>query len=67
MSTWDDLGISWAVPQTLSLIPFLTLQLSMGIFLWRHGRKEKSFRQAFYVFFIAVTLADCTVVLVVSS
>lgn len=61
-TTWD-----WDIPQTLSLIPFLIVQISMVVFLVRHGRKEKSFRQAFYVFFIAVTLVDCTMVVVVSS
>lgn len=41
MSDWEDLGISWDIPQTLSLIPFLIVQLFTVAFLLRHGRKEK--------------------------
>lgn len=67
MSDWEDLGITWDIPQTLSQIPFFILQLSMVVFILRHGRKEKSFREAFYNVFVAVTMADCTVVVAVSS
>lgn len=43
----------------------LLVQISMVVFLLLHGRKEKTFRQAFYVFFMVVTVADCALVLLV--
>jgi hypothetical protein len=48
------------------LLPFISIQMSMAIFLVLHGHKEKAFRQAFYVFFVAVTIVDCALVVVVS-
>lgn len=45
----------------------LLVQISTVAFLLLHGRKEKTFRQAFYVFFIAVTVADCALVLLVTT
>lgn len=56
----------WAVISAPSLTPFVVLQLSMVVFLVVRGRKEKTFRQAFYVLFIAVTLIDCLVVVTVN-
>lgn len=43
----------------------LLVQLSMIAFLVIHGRKDRPFRQAFYVFFVAVTLVDCALALLV--
>lgn len=34
--------------------------------LWLYGRKEKTFRQAFYVFFMTATIADCLAMVLVS-
>lgn len=45
---------------------FMVLQVSMVGFLVAHGRRDKTFQQAFYVFFVAVTIADCLLVMVVS-
>lgn len=45
---------------------FIAVQMSTVGFLLVHGRKEKTFRQAFYVFFVAVTVADCLLVIAVS-
>lgn len=53
----------------LSLVLFYVLvliQLSMALFIVIHGRKEKSFRQAFYTLFVSVTVAECLGVLLVS-
>lgn len=49
------------------LATFIAVQMSMIVFLLVHGRREKTFRQAFYVFFVAVTIADCLLVVVVST
>lgn len=52
-----------------SLEPFVFglvgLHLSMVGFLAVHGRKERSFRQAFYLLFMSTTLADCVIVVAV--
>lgn len=61
--TWT---VDWAIPETLALVPFLLVQVSMVVFILCRGRKDKSFRQAFYVFFVVGTIADCTNVIVVS-
>jgi hypothetical protein len=44
----------------------LTVQLSVVVFLLARGRKEKTFRQGFYLFFVAVTLLESFTVAVVS-
>lgn len=62
-----DVQVDWDVFATSLILPFLIVPLSMISFLLRRGRKQKSYRQAFYVFFVAVTVVDCTVVLVVSQ
>ncbi|KAH7715218.1 hypothetical protein AAVH_17403, partial [Aphelenchoides avenae] len=53
---WDTLAPS--------LLPALLISpLSIDAFLIRRGRKE-AYQQTFYVFFIAVTVVDCAVMLV---
>lgn len=49
----------------LTLLPFVLLHLSMFEFLRRYGRREGSFRQAFYVLFMSGTLTDCGVLVAV--
>ncbi|KAH7668107.1 hypothetical protein AAVH_43056, partial [Aphelenchoides avenae] len=49
----------WRKGETWVWAVLLLVQLSMIAFLVIHGRKDKSFRQAFYVFFVAVTIVDC--------
>lgn len=49
------------------LAVFFTVQISMVGFLLVHGRRDKAFRQAFYIFFVAVTVVDCLLVIVVSA
>lgn len=61
----DDDATNWAIAETVTLLPFLALHAGMVVFLLRRGRKEKSFRQAFYVFFVVVAGADCVVIIVV--
>lgn len=54
------------VAETALLLPFLLIQASMALFLLLQGRREKSFRQAFYVIFVSVTVVDCTILVAVS-
>lgn len=56
----------WLRFETWIWAGLLIVQLSMVAFLLLHGRKEGSFRRAFYVFFVAVTIVDCALVLLVS-
>ncbi|KAH7711756.1 hypothetical protein AAVH_20920 [Aphelenchoides avenae] len=58
----------WGSPTFMTPAVFLILsvQLSMVVFLLVRGRKEKTFRQGFYLFFVAVTLAETFTVAVVS-
>lgn len=51
--------------ENVILLPFIGVQLSMVVFLLFHCRREKTFRQAFYVFFVVVTCVDCLLVVVV--
>lgn len=53
-------------PESAVLAPFVLVQASVVVFLWLHGRKEKTFRQAFYVFFMTGTIADCFLLVLVS-
>lgn len=63
----EEEGTDWAIVESVSLVPFWLLHVSMVVFLLSRGRKDKSYRQAFYVFFVVVTIADCTVIVVVSK
>lgn len=54
----------WLRFETCIRAVFLLVQVSMAVFLVVHGRKAKSFRQAFYLFFVA-TVVNCVLVLVV--
>lgn len=65
-SCCDDDWTVWLRFETWVWAVLLLIQLSMVGFLLIHGRKDKSFRQAFYVFFVAVTLVDCALVLLMS-
>lgn len=58
----------WGSPTFLTPVVFLILavQLSVVVFLVVRGRKEKTFRQGFYLFFVAVTLVESLIVLMVS-
>lgn len=62
----DDWRVWWRL-ETWVWAVLLLVQLSMVAFVVIHGRKDKTFRQAFYVFFAAVTLVDCALVLLVSK
>lgn len=53
----------WLRFETWMWAIFLVVQMSMVVFLVVHGRKDKSFREAFYVFFVVVTVVDCVLVL----
>ncbi|KAH7715274.1 hypothetical protein AAVH_17364, partial [Aphelenchoides avenae] len=55
----------WGSPTFLTPVVFLILavQLSVVVFLVVRGRKEKTFRQGFYLFFVAVTLVESLIVL----
>lgn len=44
----------------------ILLHVSMIVFICRSGRDDKTFRQAFYVQFAAVTAADCIRMILVS-
>ncbi|KAH7716075.1 hypothetical protein AAVH_16534, partial [Aphelenchoides avenae] len=59
----DDDRSVWQRFETWLWAVLLLIQLSMLAFLVIHGRKDKSFRQAFYVFFMAVTIVDCALAL----
>lgn len=59
--------MDWGIVETVALVPLLLLQLSVVVFLLARGRKDKSYRQAFYAFFIAVTVADFVSVFVVGA
>lgn len=61
----DDWPV-WLRFETWAWAVLLLVHLSMVAFLVIHGRKDTSFRQAFYVFFVAVTLVDCALALLVS-
>lgn len=52
--------------KSVVLAPSVLVQASVVAFIWIHGRKEKSFRQAFYVFFMTGTIADCFFIVLVS-
>lgn len=62
----DD-GDVWLQFETWIWAVLLLLQVSMVVFLVADGRQDKTFRQAFYVFFVAVTIVDCVLVLLVSK
>ncbi|KAH7701968.1 hypothetical protein AAVH_30892 [Aphelenchoides avenae] len=49
----------YKILRSIVLTPFVLMQASVVVFLLVHGRHEKAFRQAFYVFFITATIADC--------
>lgn len=57
----------WNTVEPWILFLFIAIQLSMVVFLIRHGQREKLFRQAFYVLFIVLTLVECLLVVTVSS
>lgn len=57
----------WNTVEPWILSVFIAIQLSMVLFLLRHGRREKLFRQAFYILFIVLTLVECLLVVTVSS
>lgn len=57
----------WLRFETWIWAVFLLVQVTMVVFLVIHGRSDKSFRQAFYVFFIAVTFIDCFLNVLVSK
>ncbi|KAH7678404.1 hypothetical protein AAVH_41697, partial [Aphelenchoides avenae] len=59
-----EVQVDWDMLATSLLLPLLIVPLSMITFLLRRGRKDSFYRQGFYAFFIAVTVIDCTVVLV---
>lgn len=52
---------------TVVMVPFVLVQASVVMFVWLHGKKEKTFRQAFYVFFMTGTTADCLYFVLVSE
>ncbi|KAH7678231.1 hypothetical protein AAVH_41870, partial [Aphelenchoides avenae] len=58
----NDLTV-WLRFETWVWACLLLVQISMVAFLVIHGRKDKSFRQAFFILFAAVTLVDCALVL----
>ncbi|KAH7716074.1 hypothetical protein AAVH_16533 [Aphelenchoides avenae] len=58
----DDLTV-WLRFETWLWAVLLLVQLSMVAFMIIHGRKDKTFRQAFYAFFVAVTFVDCALAL----
>ncbi|KAH7680459.1 hypothetical protein AAVH_41166, partial [Aphelenchoides avenae] len=58
----DDWSI-WLRFETWIWAVLMLVQLSMISFLVFYGRKDKTFRQAFYVFFVAVTIVDCALAL----
>src|SRR4051812_4309591 len=41
------------------LIPLLLLHVSMVVFIVAHGRRDRDFRQAFFVQYAAVSIVDC--------
>lgn len=55
-----------AIFVSIILTPFVCMQASVVVFLWLHGHQEKTFRQAFYIFFMTVTIADCLGIALVS-
>lgn len=57
----------WLRFETWIWAVFLLVQVTMVFFLVFHGRSDKSFRQAFYVFFVAVTFIDCFLIVLVSK
>lgn len=62
----DDWSV-WLNFETPVWAVLLLVQISMVVFLILHGRKEKMFRQAFYIFFGVVTVVDCVLVLMVNT
>lgn len=57
-----DNWVVWTQFETWTWAVLLLVQVSMVVFLAVHGRRDKSLRQAFYVFFMAVTIVDCVLV-----
>lgn len=55
----------WNTAEPWILLVLLAVQLSMVLFLVRHGRREKAYRQPFYVLFVVLTLVDCFLVVMV--
>lgn len=51
---WNIFSVEWAV-----VMMFLPLYVSMIVFILAYGRREKTFRQAFYVLYVAVSMIDC--------
>lgn len=53
-------------PWTLVYVVLIAFQLSVALLILRRGRSEKSFRQAFFVLFVAVTIVDSVLMIGVS-
>lgn len=62
----DDWSV-WLRFETWIWAVLLVVHLSMVVFLVVHGRTDKAFREAFYVFLVAVTLVDCAIAVLVSK
>lgn len=63
----DDDWAIWLRFETWIWALLLLIQMSMVAFVVIRGRKDSSFRQAFYVFFVAVSTVDCVLALLVSK
>lgn len=57
----------WNTVEPTILIVLILVQLSTVLALLASGRKEKSFRQAFYIFFTSLTVIDCFLVVSVRA
>lgn len=54
-----EFGWNLYTVELVVVILLLLLHVSMIVFLVAHGRKDKAFRQAFYVQYVALSIVDC--------
>lgn len=59
-------GLNWFTLETGAVLLFVLLHISMVVFIVRQGKTDKAFHQAFYILFVATTVADCYRIIEVS-
>lgn len=63
----NELGFTWFTVEVVAVVLLILLHASMVLFIVVQGRHEKTFRQAFYTFFVLVTVVDCFHMLIVRA
>lgn len=59
-----ELGLNRFTMEFAVVLLLLLLHVTMILFLVVRGRRDPAFRQAFFVFFVAITTTDCVLMTV---